>query len=136
MNKYRIIAVLSMLVLFLTGCGSDMKTEGTSYKGNFEITDEAGKVIVENENLKSASILEDENAGHCIKITFDEEGTEKLAEATLNNIGKTMYIYVNGNLVSSPTIQAAIKNGEAIIAGFKNGFDAYTIVSEIQHILE
>lgn len=133
MNKYRIAVLFLVLVLILSGCGSDKKTEEQSYKGNFEIIDEVGTVIVNTENLKSVSTLEDENAGHCVQIIFDEVGTEKFAEATLNNIGKTLYIYVDGNLVSSPTVQVAIINGEVIIQGFKTSLDAYVIVNDIKN---
>lgn len=133
MNKYRIAVMFSILLLILSGCRSVKKTEQQSYKGDFEIIDEAGTVIVNTQNLKSISTLEDENAGHCIKITFDEAGTEKFADATLNNIGKTLYIYVNGNLVSSPTVWTAITDGETIIQGFETDIDAYAIVNDIKN---
>lgn len=133
MNKYRIAVMFTVLLLVLSGCGSNKKTEEQSYKGNFEIVDDTGTVIVNTQNLKSVSTLEDENAGHCIKITFDEAGTEKFAEATMNNIGKKLYIYVDGNLVSSPTVMAAITNGETTIQGFETGLDAYAIVNDIKN---
>lgn len=133
MNKYGIIALFSAFTLILSGCGESKKTDNQSYKGNFEIVDENGTVIVNTDNLKSVSIVEDENANRCVKITFDEIGKEKFAEATGNNIFKILYVYVDGNLVSSPTVRDKITSGEATISGSETDFDADAIVNDIKN---
>lgn len=136
MRKHKILALILIFMLILSGCGNNRATEESeseSYKGNFEIIDELGEVIVTTENLKSVSTSGDKENGYCVNISFDEAGAEKFAEATKNNIGKTLYIYVDGSLISSPTVQAVITNGETVITGFETSLDAYSIVNAIKN---
>jgi len=52
-----------------------------------------------------------------VSIEFTEEGTRLFGDVTRNNIGRMIHIYVNGELVSSPIVQAIITDGTAIISG-------------------
>lgn len=52
-----------------------------------------------------------------VSIKFDEEGTKLFAEITKRNLGKPLAIFLDGNLLSSPTVQVEIPNGEAVITG-------------------
>ena len=66
-------------------------------------------------------------------MRLDSEGRRKFAEATANNINKTMSIYLgdSANPISSPTINSAIPNGEAIITGFASYEDAQERAGQI-----
>lgn len=52
-----------------------------------------------------------------VRLEFDEEGTKLFGELTQANIGKQIAIFLDGQVLSAPTVQSAITNGEAIITG-------------------
>ncbi len=70
-------------------------------------------------NLKSASVVfQSQGLGEPqISIRFDEEGTKLFAELTKNNLSKTIAILLDGEIISAPTVQSEITNGEAVITG-------------------
>ncbi|TAK96176.1 protein translocase subunit SecD [Patescibacteria group bacterium] len=70
-------------------------------------------------NLKSASV-DYANQGLSeprVVLKFDEEGTRLFAEITKRNLGKQVAIYLDGEEISSPTVQAEITSGSAEITG-------------------
>ncbi len=52
-----------------------------------------------------------------VSLQFDEKGTELFAQITADNVGKTVAIFLDGALLSAPTVQEAIPNGQAQISG-------------------
>ena len=48
-----------------------------------------------------------------VSLTFTDEGGDKFAEATANNIGSRIYIVYDGSVVSYPTVNQAITGGNA-----------------------
>ncbi len=70
-------------------------------------------------NLKSATVdfatqgLSDPQ----VALKFDSEGTRLFAELTKRSIGKSIAIYLDGQIISAPTVQSEIANGEAVITG-------------------
>lgn len=52
-----------------------------------------------------------------VSLKFDDEGTKLFAQLTKENIGKSIAIYLDGEVISAPTVQAEITNGEAVITG-------------------
>jgi protein-export membrane protein SecD len=52
-----------------------------------------------------------------ISLRFNSEGAKLFEELTRDNVGKTIAIYLDGILVSAPTVNTAISGGEAIIEG-------------------
>ena len=84
---------------------------GDSWK--YKPTDLTGK------NLKSTAVTFT-NQGLSkpqVALKFDSDGARKFAEITKNNIGKTIAIYLDGKIISAPTVQTEISNGEAVITG-------------------
>ena len=82
-----------------------------------EFKDPEGNVIIEgNKHLKNAAETLHEGA-YVISLEFNEEGRDRFATATKNNIGKTISIYINGQEILKPTVNAAITEGRAIITG-------------------
>jgi protein-export membrane protein SecD len=70
-------------------------------------------------NLKNA-VVEFQSQGLSepqVGIKFDAEGTKLFAELTKKNLQKTIAIYLDGEIISAPTVQAEITNGEAVITG-------------------
>ncbi len=64
-----------------------------------------------------------------VSLRFDNEGTKLFAEITKRNIGKPLAIFIDGDLVSAPTVQSEILNGQAVITG------NYTL-AEAKHLVK
>lgn len=52
-----------------------------------------------------------------VRLQFNDEGTQLFSEITSANVGKPIAIFLDGQLISAPTVQNAITNGTAIITG-------------------
>ena len=52
-----------------------------------------------------------------ISLRFNKEGADLFEQLTRDNVGKTIAIYLDGILVSAPTVNQAISGGQAIIEG-------------------
>lgn len=52
-----------------------------------------------------------------VVISFNEEGKKLFSEITKNNIGKQIAIFLDGEVISSPTVQQEITGGDATISG-------------------
>lgn len=52
-----------------------------------------------------------------IAIEFDEIGAQQFAQLTAANVQRQLAIVIDGQVISVPKIQAAIRNGKAVIAG-------------------
>ncbi len=52
-----------------------------------------------------------------VTLEFNEEGAKLFGELTKANVGKTIAIYLDGELLSAPTVQGAIEDGRAEITG-------------------
>lgn len=52
-----------------------------------------------------------------VQITFNDAGAQIFAKITAANVGKPLAIFLDNNLIESPTVQEAIPNGKAIISG-------------------
>jgi protein-export membrane protein SecD len=89
------------------------KINPNSMGKNYTSTGLSGK------NLKNA-VVEFQSQGLSapqVGIKFDAEGTQLFAELTKRNLEKTIAIYLDGEIISAPTVQAEITNGEAVITG-------------------
>ncbi len=83
-------------------------------------TDEEGNVLVDGANVKDAYKSTSSQNGVSqvvVALEFDSVGKEAFAEATQNNIGKPIYILLDDQVISYPTVNSAILDGSAIISG-------------------
>ena len=69
---------------------------------------------------------------YAVDLTFSEEGKEKFAVATEENLGQVIYILYNGRVVSAPTVQNTISDGRAQITGMENLEQAEKLASTIR----
>ena len=77
-----------------------------------------GNVILDGEDVSDASVGVDQQSNKpVVQLKMNENGTKKFAEATKKYINKPISIYMDEDLVSSPTVNSEITNGEAIITG-------------------
>lgn len=58
-----------------------------------------------------------------VRLEFNDEGTKLFSDITSKNIGKRIAIFLDGQILSAPTVQTAITDGVAIISG---SFDVKT----------
>ncbi len=91
----------------------------------FKLEDSASApaVIVGSKHLETAYVTTDENSGYAVGLKFNEEGTKAFSDMTSANVGKSTYIYINGEKYTTVTVNAAITNGSAIITN--NGGYSY-----------
>ena len=79
---------------------------------HLEFRDPTGATILEGANIKECGVMQDQNSLQCmVSFVLDSEGTKAFAEATAANIGKTISIYLDEDLVSSPVVNEPISGG-------------------------
>jgi protein-export membrane protein SecD len=90
-----------------------VKKEQPKPKMEFVSTGLSGK------NLKSAAVTFQTQglSEPQVSLKFDDEGTRLFAEITKKNLQKRVAIYLDGEIISAPTVQSEITNGEAVITG-------------------
>jgi len=62
--------------------------------------------------LEIASVTFSQNSDPLISLKLNPEGTEDFKEITKRNIGKTITLFLGGQLVSSPNVEHEIENGK------------------------
>ncbi len=132
-KKIFLVLVLMLGCLGLVACSKDEQSSSGTVKknqrpqGNMVMKDEEGNTVITIDDIQSAeTITNDDGNGtkeYCVSIKFTEDGTSKFAAVTEENIGKTLSIFVNDEVVSAPRIQTAITNGEAIITGYMQTYE-------------
>ena len=88
---------------------------GTPAQLNF--VDEAGTVLMEGSMVKNAQAAQDQNGSPCIAFELNDEGAKIFAEATAANLGKTISITLDGETISTATVQTVIAGGKGEITG-------------------
>ncbi len=69
-------------------------------------------------NLKRADVQFMSQSGKPeVGIEFDSEGTKLFGQLTKDNIGKQIAIFLDGQVISAPTVQTEITDGKAVITG-------------------
>ena len=82
--------------------------------------------------LKKAGVEFDYNTGApYVTLTFDQEGGELFGEITKTHIGQRIAIFLDGDVISAPVVQAAIYGGEAIITGSGNLEEARVLAQRL-----
>lgn len=117
--------------------------ESTEYgeDGNIVYRTPAGttaeNVILEGSDIVSATpqMTQDESTGeyqYVVALQLSEDGTEKFAEATSEMVGSTISIWMDDVMLSAPTVQEAITNGECSITGDFTSEEATQLANQIQ----
>jgi len=70
------------------------------------------------QQLKEANLIFNSQTNQPeVGIVFDDTGKDLFKEITERNQGKPVAIYLDGEIISAPTVQSIIRNGEAVING-------------------
>lgn len=78
-------------------------------------TDLSGK------NLERSEVVTDQQTGAIqVALSFDDAGKDLFADITQRNIGQQVAIFLDGEIISAPTVQTAITDGQAVITGSFN----------------
>ena len=106
-------------------------------KKSVATVDETGKVLLTGDMVADATkqvgaIQKGGNAQPYVALKFNDEGKQLFAEATAANIGKPIYIVMDGEVISAPMVQSAITTGEASITGNFTGESAEELASLIR----
>lgn len=94
--------------------------------------DESGNILVEGKDV-TKSIVEknSQTSQYEVSLTFNDEGTTKFAEATKNNVGKKIGIYMDDTLIKAPVVEDAIYSGRASISNIGTYDDANDLAQKI-----
>lgn len=90
-----------------------------------------GDVLVDGKNVSNADKAYQNNA-IVVTLAFDSTGSSAFADATANNIGKQIGIYMDDICISAPTVQASITNGQAVITGDFDAQEAEDLAAKIR----
>lgn len=82
--------------------------------------DEEGNVLVDGMNVVNAT-KQTENNDVVVQLEFDSKGKADFAAATEANVGKPLYIMMDEDIISAPTVNTKIDSGTAIITFGDNG---------------
>ncbi|MCC7436803.1 protein translocase subunit SecD [Candidatus Nomurabacteria bacterium] len=94
--------------------------------GNFVPTDLTGKY------LKSSQLSFNQTTGEpIINLNFNDEGAKLFEKITKENIGKTVAIYLDGQVISAPVVREAISGGQAQISGSFTPKEARELVGRL-----
>ena len=77
--------------------------------------DEDGNVIIEGAMVKNAQAAYDENNRPCVSFELNDEGAKLFAEGTAANLGKTISIELDGEVISAPSVNSVISGGQGQI---------------------
>jgi SecD/SecF fusion protein len=85
--------------------------------------------------VKSAMVVRGNLGEPQIDFTLNDNGAEKFAQVTRENIGRQLAIVLDGRLVTAPTIQGAIEGGNGQITGNYTEKEAFEIANVLQNPL-
>ena len=103
--------------------------------GSLTFTDEAGKVILNGNQVSTAKPVITENNGikeYMVDLTFTDEGKKIFGDATTANVGKRIAIIYDGKIYSNPVVQEPITQGQCQISGMSSYEEAETLASTIR----
>lgn len=80
--------------------------------------DPQGNIVLQGDDLKDAKGGQGQASGYVINLTFSSEGSKKFADLTTKLIGQRLGVYLDDELLTNPTVNTPILNGQAEITGY------------------
>ncbi len=106
--------------------------DGTVDMGAISVDDMYQSTDLTGRYLKRASLQFDPVTRQpSIGLLFDEEGSKLFEQLTEQSINKTLAIYLDGALLSAPSVSEKITGGEAVITGTFTPEEAKTMVGRL-----
>lgn len=92
-----------------------------------ELQDEQGNTVLTGTDLKDAKAQIDHANQNMVALEFSDEGGKKFAELTAKNVGKTIAILLDKQMLTNPRVNEPITGGKAVITGSRT-------IEEAQHL--
>lgn len=113
----------------------EMGTPGSLYF--MRSVDGENEIVMEGSDVVNAEPLIQDNPKtgireYVVKLTLSDEAAVKFGEVTAESIGQSIAIIYDDELLSSPTVQSAITNGEPYITGMSSYEEAEELASFIR----
>lgn len=104
--------------------------------GSLEFQNEDGETLLSGTDIKNAQAATTSNEmgqkEFVVELTLTDEGAVKFEEATSANVGKSMPIVYDGEIISSPQVKSAISGGSAQIDGMESFEEANNLATTIR----
>lgn len=99
--------------------------------------DEEGNVLLDGSMIADATkevgaVSKNSASQPYVALKFNDEGTAAFAEATKNNLNKIIYIVMDDEVISAPTVNSVISDGNAMITGSFTGESAQELADLIK----
>lgn len=92
-----------------------------------EFKDEEGNTVLKGIDLKDAREQTTQNNQNEVAIEFTDEGAQKFADLTSANVGRTISILLDGEVLTAPRVNEPITGGKAVITGSRNLEEAHNL---------
>ena len=102
---------------------------GNPAKLEFKTPD--GNVFMEGSMVETASYFYDQG-DHQVAFKLSSEGAKIFADVTAANVGNSLSIYLDDELLIAPTVESAITGGSGVINGMGTAEYAQTVAAQIQ----
>jgi preprotein translocase subunit SecD len=84
--------------------------------------------------LQSATVQYDQQTNRpLVSLEFNDEGKELFAKLTKEEIGKPLAIFLDGQIISAPTVQDEIRDGKAVITGSYTTTEARDLARSLRY---
>ena len=108
-----------------------------TYDDDGDIDYDSPTVWLEGSDVEDASAgtQTDSTTGateYVVNLVFTDEAAEIFAEVTETYLDETVYILYDGEIISAPTVEATITDGNCIIEGMEDYEEASTLASTIR----
>lgn len=104
--------------------------------GSIEFQTEDGVTILTGADIKNAEALINQNnmgnKEYVVSLTLTEEAAKRFEKVTGENIGKSIPIIYDNEVISAPTVQAAISGGNPYITNMESYEEATELASTIR----
>ena len=81
-----------------------------------EFRDEEGNTVLTGTDLKDAQASTNPQTGqNVVNLEFSDEGAQKFADLTMKNVGRTIAILLDGEVLTAPNVREPILGGRALL---------------------
>jgi len=80
--------------------------------------DPQGNVVLQGDDLKDAKGGQGQAGGYVVNLSFSSDGAKKFGDLTTQLIGQRLGVYLDEDLLTNPTVNTPILNGQAEITGY------------------
>lgn len=96
----------------------------------------ASNLLLSGSDIESAQavVTSDDQTNqqeYAVQLNFNDQGTQKFADATQQYMGQTISIWMDDEMISAPTVNAVITDGVAMITGDFTSTEATDLANKI-----